>query len=308
MTTAATNPAIAIVINDAAGCGHGEEIAASIQTLFAEAGTPVSVRLFPAEQLQAAVQSLISSGAHTIVAGGGDGTLSGIAGLLADSGVTLGVLPLGTLNHFAKDLQIPLDLPGAVRTILAGHVIAVDIGEVNGKVFINNSSIGIYPQIVRLRERQRRRFGLGKWPALIWATWHVLRLGSSLRVLVNAGAEERKYRTAFAFAGNNAYVLEGFEIGSRKSLQAGILSLYTARSTGRLGILRLLLRALFGRLHDSDDFDAIHARDILIETSQRRLSVATDGEVAILGSPLRYRSRAGALRVLAPDPGAAEGV
>ncbi|MEO8671075.1 MAG: diacylglycerol kinase family protein [Tahibacter sp.] len=299
---------VAVVINDTAGCGHGEEVAATVRAGFAEGGCEPTVHLVPAAQIQSAVRDLVRDGARIIVAGGGDGTISAVAAELAGSGVALGVLPLGTLNHFAKDVGIPLDLPGAIRTVLDGHAIDVDIGEVNGKVFINNSSIGVYPQIVRMRERHRRRFGLGKWIAMIMATWHVLRLGSSLRVLVNAGSGERKYRTAFAFAGNNAYVLEGLEMGSRKSLQGGKLSLYTARPTGRLGILSLTVQALFGRLRDSDDFDEIEASDILIETTQRRLSVATDGEVAVLETPLRYRSRAAALRVLVPRTEVAEGV
>ena len=103
-----------------------------------------------------------------VVAGGGDGTLNTVASVLVGTDVALGVLPLGTLNHFAKDLHIPLDLEGAVHTIGAGHSVRIDVGDINGQVFLNNSSLGLYPRIVRHRQKQQERLGRGKWPAFLW--------------------------------------------------------------------------------------------------------------------------------------------
>src|SRR5205085_5858695 len=113
-------------------------------------------------------------GAQVVVAGGGDGTVSAVAAAVAGTDKTLGVLPLGTLNHFAKDLHIPLDLAAAVRNLVEGHAVSVDVGEVNGQIFINNSSLGIYPQIVREREKKQRQ-GMSKWPAFLLALFTVLR-------------------------------------------------------------------------------------------------------------------------------------
>src|SRR5205085_3689399 len=104
--------------------------------------------------------------------GGGDGTQSAIASRLAGTQLVHGVLPLGTLNHFAKDLGIPLQLDEAVRTLAEGRVLEVDVGEVNGRVFINNSSLGLYPEIVRERELQQMRLGKSKWRALASASLH----------------------------------------------------------------------------------------------------------------------------------------
>jgi diacylglycerol kinase family enzyme len=304
MSAQIANAGIAVIVNDSAGGGHSVDIAATIEAHFRAAGKTVQVTLVKADALKVAVERAMRDGARTIVAGGGDGTLSTVASVLVDTGVTLGVLALGTLNHFAKDQHIPLDLADAVRTVAAGHVERVDVGDINGRIFINNSSLGIYPDIVRLREQQRERLGIGKWAALASATWLVLRRASTLSVRVDTGTDERVCCTPFAFIGNNEYVLEGFDIGARKTLQAGVLSLYTAQRTGRLGILRLVLRALLGRLHNATDFDALTAKNIVIETSRRTISVATDGEVSALATPLRYRSRPGALRVLVPQPDA----
>ena len=302
MTTPAAVDDIVVLLNKASGCGHGDSAVAAIEAEFRTAGKQPRVTLVHPDAIGQAIERAVHGGARVIVVGGGDGTLSTAASSLAGTEVTLGVLPLGTLNHFAKDQQIPLDLAGAVRIIVAGHMKRVDVGEVNGRIFINNSSLGIYPDIVRLRQR----LGLGKWLGLATATWLVLRRGSTLNIQMASDTEERRYCTPFAFIGNNEYVVEGFDVGARETTQAGQLSLYTARRAGRLGVLRLALQALFGRLRVGHDFDTVIARDIVVAARRSRLRVAIDGEVCVQHTPLHYRSRPGALRVLVP-PDAAGG-
>jgi diacylglycerol kinase family enzyme len=236
-----------------------------------------------------------------IVAGGGDGTINAVASALVGTEAALGVLPCGTLNHFAKDLRIPLDLEGAVQTIAAGYVRRVDVGEVNGRVFLNNSSLGLYPRIVRHRNKQQERLGRGKWSALLWATLLFLYRYPFLTLRVRLEAGEIVRRTPFVFIGNGEYQLEIFNIGARACLDAGYLSLYTAPWTGRLGLLALALRGLVGRLRSGKDFDMVYVPAALVETRQRRLLVATDGEVTVMQTPLHYRSRPGALRVIVPE-------
>lgn len=287
---------IVVLLNSASGCGHGSSTVASIEAEFRAIGRTPNVTCVNSDAIGQAIEHAVNGGARLIVIGGGDGTLSTAASALVDTEAALGVLPLGTLNHFAKDQQIPLDLAGAVRTVVAGRVKRVDVGEVNGRVFINNSSLGIYPEIVHLRER----LGFGKWIGLAAATWMVLRRGSTLRIKVATDTEDLRYDTPFAFIGNNEYVVEGFDVGERKTTQAGQLSIYTSSLTGRVGIFRLAFRSLFKYLRVGHDFDTVVARDFVIETRQRQLRVATDGEVSTQDMPLHYRSRAGALRVMVP--------
>jgi len=211
----------------------------------------------------------------------------------------LGVLPLGTLNHFAKDLHIPLDLEGAVETIVAGHEARVDVGEVNHHIFINNSSLGLYPSMVRERQKQQQ-LGWGKWPAYIWAGLAILRRYPFLDIRVSVDGKELRSRTPFVFVGNNEYEMERFNVGSRAWLDKGVLSLYMTKNIGRLGLIRLALRALPGSLRQDKDFLAMCTREIWIAAKQKRLRVALDGEVVLIEPPLHYRVRAGALRVLAP--------
>ena len=235
-----------------------------------------------------------------VVAGGGDGTISGVAAVLAGTEKTLGVLPLGTLNHFAKDLRIPLDLPGAVATIAGERATEVDVGEVNGRVFINNSSLGIYPQIVANREAQQERLARGKWTAFFWATLRAFRRFPFLHLTIKVEGKELVRRTAFLFVGNNEYQIAGFNLGGRTCLNAGKLGLYLTHRTGRLGLFRLAFRALLGRLEQAEDFDAFCVEEATIDARRLRLLVATDGEVTLLETPLHYRIRPRALRVLVP--------
>jgi YegS/Rv2252/BmrU family lipid kinase len=299
---------VEVIINAAAGGVAQDDAVRAIAEAFASCGVEAHVSVARdgagrdgADVTQIARRAL-SNGARAVVAGGGDGTVGSVAGALAGTGRPLGVLPLGTLNHFAKDLRIPLTLEEAARTVCEGREVSVDVGEVNGQVFINNSSLGLYPRIVRRREKLQERLGSGKWSAFVRASLAVLHRYPFLDVRLSADGQELMRKTPFVFVGNNEYHMESLQLGGRARLDAGHLSLYVARRTGRLGLLRLALSALFGRLRQAKDFDALSAQEIWVETHRpKRLPVATDGEVTIMMTPLHYRIRAGALRVIVPS-------
>ena len=291
---------IEVIVNSNSGPGHEENIEQRLKQAFEAAA--VTARITCARSGSEVVklaQRAARSDADTIVAGGGDGTVSAIAAALVNTDKALGILPFGTMNHFGKDLGIPLDLNGAIETIVAGHQSRVDLGEVNGHTFINNSSLGLYPSMVRERERQQR-LGRGKWPAFVWAALSVLRRYPFLNVRVGVEGQELISRTPFVFIGNNEYEMETLNVGSRACLDKGRLSLYMTNRTGRLGLIRLALRALFGGLRQEKDFLSLCTKEIWIGTRHKRLRVALDGEVTVLKPPLHYRVRPKALRVLTP--------
>jgi len=238
---------------------------------------------------------------EAIVAGGGDGSISSIAAAVLDSNKALGVLPLGTLNHFARDLKIPFDLETAAQTIVAGHTTEVDVGEVNNRIFLNNSSLGLYPVIVREREKLQR-LGSSKWRAFVWATIQALRRYPFLDVRLRVDGEFIERTTPFVFVGNNEYAMESFDIGLRDRLDRGVLSVYITHGTSRLKLIGLAVRALFGRLRDDKDFLALSSKEVKIETRHKRLRIALDGELDVMQPPLRYRIRSRAMRVIVPAP------
>jgi diacylglycerol kinase family enzyme len=289
-------PPVPVIVNPRSGSSRSRE---DIERLFSEAGGQADIRLAEGSPNDLA-HELVRETPPLVVAAGGDGTVSAVAAALAGSGVPLAVLPLGTLNHFAKDLGIPASLDEAVRVAVEGRVRELDVGEVNGRVFINNSSIGLYPAMVRRRERQRRRLGRGKWHAMLWAAFNALRAHPFLHLRLELGGEEHRRRTPFVFIGNNVYRMEGLDIGARERLDAGVLSVYLAHRTGRLGLVRLALRALFGRLYEGDDFEAGTTARLRIDARHKRLLVATDGEVQAMELPLDYRIRPRALKVVVP--------
>ena len=238
---------------------------------------------------------------EAIVAGGGDGTISSVAAAVVDSNKVLGVLPLGTLNHFARDLKIPFDLETAAQTIVAGHTTEVDVAEVNNRIFLNNSSLGLYPVIVREREKLQR-LGSSKWSAFVWATIQALRRYPFLDVRLRVNGEFIDRTTPFVFVGNNEYAMESFDIGLRDRLDRGVLSVYITHGTSRLKLIGLAVRALFGRLRDDKDFLALSSNEVKIETRHKRLRIAFDGELDVMQPPLLYRIRSRAMRVIVPAP------
>lgn len=290
-----------VILNTRAGRGWDAARIGELERLFAAHGLRAEIHAAgDGEAIVAHARRLVAEGAATVVAAGGDGSLSAVAACLAGSRTALAVLPIGTLNHFARDLGIPVALEDAVKVIAAGRRVAIDLGEVNGRSFINNASLGIYPHIVRDRTRQQRRLGRGKYWAMLWATLAVLRRSPFLRLRLEIDGEPLHCRSPFVFVGNNEYVMEGFEIGRRAGLCDGRLSVYTTQRRTRRGLLGLVLRALFGRLRQADDFATTQAASLRIEASRRRLLVATDGEVTAMDAPLCFRILPKALQVLAP--------
>ncbi len=301
MSTNGTAPRrVVVIVNAGSGTGHDDALVARLKGLFEAAGTIADVQPARGAEIAARAEAARQARPDVIVAAGGDGTVSAIAATLVDSEIALGVLPLGTLNHFARDLGMPLDLEAAVRAIADGIVARVDVGEVNGRTFVNNSSLGLYPDMVRERERRQKRLGRGKWPSLVWATLAALRRYPFLSVRLRVDGSERQRRTPFVFIGNNEYTMEGFAVGEREHLDRGSLSLYCAQRPGRMRLVQLAFRALFGRLRQARDFEALLAADIVVESGHRRLRVATDGEVTLMQPPLHYRIRPASLKVIRP--------
>lgn len=297
---AAVSQSIAVIFNPRAGSAPPDTDA--VRAAFARRNLTADVRvLAPAGDTEAVVDAVLAGNPRCVVAAGGDGTVNAVAARLADHAhACLGVLPLGTLNHFARDLGLPLDLDAAIQAIADGHVVAVDAGEVNGRLFLNNASIGLYASIVVQRERTRKALGLGKWPALARATWAALRDPASFDVAVNADGRMQHRRTPFLFVGNNDYTLRGPALGQRERLDEGTLSVYVLRPKGRWGLLWLGARALAGIVSGERDLTAQRASELEVAAARDRVTAVCDGEVTELATPLRFRVRPRALRVCVP--------
>lgn len=291
---------IEVIINAGSGSVEREETERRLAELFEEHGVEANIHLAKSgDEIIEFAEKTAKGNAEIIVAGGGDGTISAVAAEAMKAGKTLGILPLGTLNNFSKDLQIPQDLEEAVRVIAEGHTKQIDVGEVNGRIFVNNSSIGLYPRLVRKRVRQQR-LGRGKWWAAFWAALRILKRSPFFAVRMKTEKDKRIIKTPFVFVGNNEYEMDFFNIGRRTKLDDGKLSVYFLHRNGRKGLFLLFVRTIFGRLRQTADFEEINTGEITIETKKKRLLVAFDGEIKKLETPLVYKIHPKVLRVIVP--------
>lgn len=295
---------IEVIVNAASGSVLGDETARTLRERFIAYGLRADVHLATSgAEIIVLARHAVQSDAELIVAGGGDGTISAVAAEVAGGDKALGVLPLGTLNNFSKDLGIPQNLHAAIRTIAEGEVVSVDLAEVNGRIFINNSSIGLYPKMVVRRELQQQRLGRGKWAAAAWASLRLFRISPFLKVDIELDGKTFRRKTPFVFVGNNEYEMDMYAIGRRPSLFEGKLSLYFMHRQGRWGLVMLLWKTLSRRLRQWKEFEAVATDHVTVRSKRKRLRVALDGEVAVMRTPLEYRTRPKALKVIVPGRG-----
>jgi YegS/Rv2252/BmrU family lipid kinase len=289
---------IGVIINSTAGSAVDREFADQISAVFDRNGAQARVELANGKEVPVIARAMRDEGYNCIVAAGGDGTISAVASQIVGQDVALGVLPLGTLNHFAHDLGIPVDLEEAVSAICSGEVKAVDVGSVNANYFINNSSLGLYADQARLRQVWRPR--IGRWLALILASIVTLTRYRFLRVTASFDGKTISRRCPLVLVSNNEYKLEPGNLTGRKRLDGGLLGIYLLRDEGRLGLLRIALHSLWFKLEEAESFENDTAASVIISTRQKRIRVALDGEVWKLAAPLRYLSMPGGLRVMTP--------
>lgn len=286
---------IPVVVNRGGGTAGrlGDKLDGELTSAFAAAGAEIDLHLVEGDAIADTVAGL---SAAAIAVGGGDGTQGAAAAKLVEGDVALAVLPLGTRNHLARQLDVPLDLPGAAQVAVHGTPTAIDLGQCNERVFVNNASIGLYTRLVRERERR----SAPKWLGTIPATWQVLRRLRShpLRLVIDGKA--RHLRTPLLFIGNNRYSLDSGQVGQRENLTDGVLSLFAVEDKGPLALVAFAMRTLAGRADPERDFAALDdAREVVIE-GQGHIDVAFDGEVERMALPLRFVILPGALKVMAP--------
>lgn len=292
---------VPVLINRHGGAAKADsQIASTVSAAFRAAGIDAKVEMIDGAKCAERCKHFAKLGDGLIVVGGGDGTLSAAASELADTATALGILPLGTLNHFARDLGIGVELDEAVKIIAAGKHRKVDIAEVNGRTFINNAAIGLYPLMVVDRESQQQRLGRSKKLALLVATLRTLLRFYHQRLTLTADGQKQQVETPLLFVGNNDYRLDLAGAGERERLSDGRLCVLVASRNTRSGFLAAGLRALFNRARADDLVELKDVRHLKVASRRHSLHIAVDGEVAVMTPPLDCRIRPGALIVLAP--------
>jgi diacylglycerol kinase family enzyme len=288
--------AIPVLINRSGGtaAAMGESLPSVIREAFALTGREIELELLSGAEIAEAARR--HAGQPLVVVGGGDGTIGAAASALAHTSSALAVLPLGTRNHFARQLGLPLDLHGAAQLAVNGQRRRIDIGAAGDRVFINNASFGIYTRFVRLRDSRRLPKWLGTFPAM----WHVLRRMRAQRFSLLIDGKARDVVTPLLFVGNNEYSIALGHLGERESLEDGRLSVCAVAAQSAVDLLAFAARALVGLAAPERDFEEFaHARNMIIDGAGY-IEGAFDGELALMRMPLRLRSMPAALGVVTP--------
>lgn len=276
------------------------QIADKVAEALSAVGIDADIELIAGSECEVRCRAIAERGDPLLVVGGGDGTISAAASVLAGTETLLGILPLGTLNHFARDLGIPAKLEEAAALIATRRERRVDVAEMNDRIFINNSAIGLYPVMVLDRDSQRKRLGRSKKLAMVVAALRTLTRFNHQRLTLTVNDEQERVDTPLLFVGNNDYRVDLGAPGRRHSIEDGRLSVFVMRRKTRAGFIAASVRALFNRARE-DDMERIERVERLqVSTHRSILSVSLDGEVVRATPPLDYKIRKKALRVIAP--------
>jgi diacylglycerol kinase family enzyme len=283
-----------------AGAGRAKK-GSELETLLTSAGQQNNLRvhlLQPHDNIPQIVKKAIKQGANAIGAAGGDGTINSIASALVDTKVPLVVIPFGTLNHFARDIGVPTQFVQAMELFESGESLTIDVGEVNGHYFLNNSSVGIYSRLVKEREKHEKR--LGKWLAFLVAARQVLRYPRLVHIKLDIEGQSQDLKVGLIFFSNNRADMSPLVAGHRPRLDGQILDTYVVKASTPFEFFRVASNFLRNRLEESPLVTRTEACEATVYTANHRLRVAFDGEVQVLTSPLHYRIHPAALVVKVP--------
>jgi diacylglycerol kinase family enzyme len=296
-----------VLLNSGAGTlreGDDDAVVSRIEEALTAGGHQVEVVTAPGGELQSRLDERLSRDRpDTVIVGGGDGTVSGVAAALCETGIAMGILPLGTMNLFARSVGMPLDLDEALAALTGATTRNVDLGEVNGRIFIHHVSMGLQPRLVAMREKADYGSRVGKIFATFRALLAIMRRPPRLQVRVTLEGEVLDIQTPALVVSNNMFGPNHLPYAD--ALDRGVLGIYICTSHHPVDVAQVTLEALLGSWHARDRVKTLSARSITVERRSRRRQriVATvDGELVTFEGAIEMKIRPGCLTVLAPEP------
>jgi diacylglycerol kinase family enzyme len=292
-----------VVLNAASGRRKDDEFASALGTaLDRYPGRFAVCEATGGDDLPDAISRAVEQGHPVLVAAGGDGTIAAVAEAAAAHGLTLGVVPTGTFNFVARGLGIPEDIDAAVELLATSPAHPMPAAEVNGRLFLNNASLGLYPAILREREGVYRRWGRSRIAAHLSLVKTVFGAVRPLHLRVTVDGKIMRARTPLVFIARSAFQLDHYGLEGAAAVRAGRFAVFLAPDVSRFRLFLLALRLALGGLRTGRDIELVTGDDIVVETDRRRVFVARDGERTPMTSPLHFRIRHDILKVIAPEP------
>ena len=271
--------------------------------VFTGAGHEFCVSVVSGDDVVEAMQAVVDEGrAEALIAGGGDGTISAAAGICWDAGLPLGVVPAGTMNLFARSLQLPLDIWEVLDTLASADVRAVDIASVNGKPFVHQFSAGMHARMVRMRETMEYSSRLGKMRASTRAAMALIVRPPRFEVNFDIDADgHNEHRHVSAISVSNNPFGEN-PLFYPDDLTTGRLGIYLADPLTSAGVVHLVFDILRGKLRDNEAVTMATAKVVKMQFPKRHKGslCVIDGELQRMPRDVEIRIHAGELKVLAP--------
>lgn len=296
-----------IVFNVNSGNRNAEEEIQTISRVLEEGGRDFEFLQLkapePVDVLARRAVELAKAHHGVVVAAGGDGTINAVANAVLGSGCPFGVLPQGTFNYFGRDNAISQDTRKAALALLQAHISPVQAGMVNGRLFLVNASVGLYPQILEDREAWKQQLGRSRFVAFLSGIATLLQSRHQLRLSIESAGQTVSLRTPTLFVGNNRLQLVQAGINGQQTdaLTQGQLAAIAVHPIGTLALLGLLVRGLLGQLGDADNIQSFSFRRLTVTPKgMRRIKVATDGEIVWMQTPLVFEVAAEPLLLLVP--------
>ncbi|CUJ75190.1 Diacylglycerol kinase [Achromobacter xylosoxidans] len=300
-----------IVLNTGSGRGDAQVLQDIIRRVLDEAGR--RYQLMPIDDPSRLVATareavaLAREAGGIVVAAGGDGTLNAVAGQVLGQGVPFGILPQGTFNYFGRRYGISQDTEAALRGLLGGELRPVQVGLLNGRLFLVNASLGLYPQLLEDREAYKQRFGRSRLVALWSGLVTLMRAPRQLSLRLDYEGRVRDLRSPTLVVGNNRLQLEHIGIDPAE-LDRGHLVAMAARPVGTLALYGLLLRGLFSRLGEAEHVVSFAFDRLMVSIrGRRRVKVAMDGEISWMDTPLEFKVSDTPLPLVVPVAAPEEG-
>ena len=301
-----------IVVNGASGRDEDHDLPSRIRGALGEHGHRVRIHELDRDGDVASVCRVAAEDAKqqgaVLVACGGDGTINAVAREALEADVPLGLLPRGTFNYFGRVHGIPSDLDKALNILVSEPERPAQVGLVNGRPFLVNASIGLYPEVLEDREGWKRRIGRHRAVAIISALYTLMRDHRLWSIGIDDGNGERQLRTPTLVVGNNPLQFARLGIEGASRIGRDALAAVTLRAIGKLGLFGLILRGALGRLGEAEDVSVRLVRSLSVSLGrrERRVKVALDGEITRMRTPLEFSIAKRALRLRAPHPATSE--
>lgn len=297
---------ISVVMNSGSGSDDAADARRAIENVLTASGR--DARIFLTERprdLALLAQRAADSRPGILAAAGGDGTLNAVAAVARRRDLPFAAIPLGTFNYFARELGIPLDAGAAARLLVDGSLRRVAVGTVNGRLFLNNASIGLYRRLIEQRETHKQRFGRNRLVAILSGLVTVLQPHPPYRLRLAIDGQPLTVSSPSVFFGRNALQMERLGLDEAAAVARGELAVLALREVGRRELLGLLLRGAVGNLETAADlhqYTALRVEVERLDRRQRRIRVAIDGELVDCTLPLVVEAVPDALAVIVPRP------